>query len=111
MSPERILSVQSHVVFGYVGGRAAVFPLQCLGFDVDVSKSPVKSRHCRHIKRSLSLLQVVNTVNFSNHSGVFKFAGMSHLPGLIDYCAERQAMDVWVAPKPPLQSSKQCSKH
>lgn len=34
---ERILSVQSHVVFGYVGGKAAVFPLQCLGYDVDVS--------------------------------------------------------------------------
>ena len=29
--------VQSHVTFGYVGGKAAVFPLQCLGFDVDVS--------------------------------------------------------------------------
>jgi hypothetical protein len=34
---ERILSIQSHVVFGYVGGRAAVFPLECLGYDVDVS--------------------------------------------------------------------------
>lgn len=32
----RILSVQSHVAFGYVGGKAAVFPLQCLGYDVDV---------------------------------------------------------------------------
>ncbi|KAF8202356.1 bud site selection protein 16 [Pholiota molesta] len=44
---ERVLSIQSHVVFGYVGGKAAVFPLQLLGYDVDV----------------------VNTVNFSNHSG------------------------------------------
>nr|GAT56618.1 predicted protein [Mycena chlorophos] len=43
----RVLSIQSHVVFGYVGGKAAVFPLQCLGYDVDV----------------------VNTVHFSNHSG------------------------------------------
>lgn len=33
----RVLSIQSHVAFGYVGGKAAVFPLQCLGFDVDVS--------------------------------------------------------------------------
>jgi pyridoxine kinase len=32
----RVLSIQSHVVFGYVGGKAAVFPLQCLGYDVDV---------------------------------------------------------------------------
>lgn len=33
---ERVLSIQSHVTYGYVGGKAAVFPLQCLGFDVDV---------------------------------------------------------------------------
>jgi len=38
MVADRILSIQSHVVFGYVGGKAAVFPLQCLGYDVDVSK-------------------------------------------------------------------------
>ncbi|TFY51006.1 hypothetical protein EVJ58_g10785 [Rhodofomes roseus] len=49
----RILSIQSHVAFGYVGGKAAVFPLQCLGYDVDV----------------------VNTVNFSNHSGYGRFGG------------------------------------
>lgn len=35
---ERVLSVQSHVAFGYVGGKAAVFPLQCLGYDVDVCR-------------------------------------------------------------------------
>ncbi|PPQ70846.1 hypothetical protein CVT24_001053 [Panaeolus cyanescens] len=50
---ERILSIQSHVVFGYVGGKAAVFPLQLLGYDVDV----------------------VNTVNFSNHSGYGRSGG------------------------------------
>ncbi|CCM01328.1 uncharacterized protein FIBRA_03377 [Fibroporia radiculosa] len=49
----RILSIQSHVSFGYVGGKAAVFPLQCLGYDVDV----------------------INTVNFSNHSGYGRFGG------------------------------------
>jgi hypothetical protein len=43
----RVLSIQSHVVSGYVGNRCAVFPLQLLGFDVDF----------------------VNTVNFSNHTG------------------------------------------
>ncbi len=36
-SSGRILSIQSHVAYGYVGGKAAVFPLQCLGYDVDVS--------------------------------------------------------------------------
>jgi len=44
---KRILSVQSHVVSGYVGNRAAVFPLQLLGFDVDV----------------------INSLQFSNHTG------------------------------------------
>ena len=37
LASDRILSVQSHVAFGYVGGKAAVFPLQCMGYDVDVS--------------------------------------------------------------------------
>ncbi|KZV88212.1 Ribokinase-like protein [Exidia glandulosa HHB12029] len=51
--PRRVLSIQSHVVSGYVGGKAAVFPMQLLGWDVDV----------------------VNTVNFSNHSGYGRFGG------------------------------------
>ncbi|KAK8864530.1 pyridoxal kinase [Kwoniella newhampshirensis] len=45
--PGRVLSIQSHVVSGYVGNRAATFPLQTLGYDVDV----------------------INTVQFSNHTG------------------------------------------
>ncbi|KAB5591580.1 Pyridoxal kinase [Ceratobasidium theobromae] len=44
---KRVLSIQSHVVHGYVGNKAATFPLQLLGWDVDV----------------------INTVQFSNHSG------------------------------------------
>ncbi|TPX60562.1 pyridoxal kinase [Powellomyces hirtus] len=43
----RVLSIQSHVVHGYVGNKAATFPLQCLGYDVDP----------------------INAVHFSNHSG------------------------------------------
>eukprot|EP00560_Eucampia_antarctica_P008933 CAMPEP_0197825300 /NCGR_PEP_ID=MMETSP1437-20131217/2396_1 /TAXON_ID=49252 ORGANISM="Eucampia antarctica, Strain CCMP1452" /NCGR_SAMPLE_ID=MMETSP1437 /ASSEMBLY_ACC=CAM_ASM_001096 /LENGTH=351 /DNA_ID=CAMNT_0043425229 /DNA_START=1 /DNA_END=1056 /DNA_ORIENTATION=+ len=46
-SQQRVLSIQSHVVSGYVGNKAAVFPLQLLGFDVDF----------------------VNSVHFSNHTG------------------------------------------
>lgn len=42
-----VLSVQSHVSHGYVGGKAATFPLQYLGWDVDN----------------------INSVNFSNHTG------------------------------------------
>jgi pyridoxine kinase len=42
-----ILSIQSSVAYGHVGNGAAVFPLQCLGFEV----------------------WPVNTVRFSNHPG------------------------------------------
>ncbi len=50
---KRILSIQSHVVHGYVGNRAATFPLQFLGWDVDA----------------------LNTVQFSNHPAYGKFKG------------------------------------
>lgn len=43
----RVLSIQSHVVHGYVGNKAAVLPLQLNGYDVDA----------------------INTVQFSNHTG------------------------------------------
>lgn len=49
----RVLSVQSHVAHGYVGGKAAVFPLQTQGWEVDN----------------------VNTVNFSNHTGYGSYKG------------------------------------
>jgi pyridoxine kinase len=42
-----VLSIQSHVVHGYVGNRSATFPLQVLGFEVDQ----------------------INSVQFSNHTG------------------------------------------
>ncbi|KAL3904463.1 MAG: hypothetical protein SGILL_010059 [Bacillariaceae sp.] len=50
-TPPRILSIQSHVVHGYVGNKAAVFPLQLLGFDVDF----------------------INSVHFSSHTGYAHF--------------------------------------
>jgi hypothetical protein len=43
LSP-RVLSIQSSVVHGYVGNKAAVFPLQLLGFDVD----PIHSVQVRY---------------------------------------------------------------
>lgn len=50
-----LLSIQSHVAHGYVGGKAAIFPLQCQGWNVDN----------------------VNTVEFSNHTGYGAFDGSS----------------------------------
>lgn len=49
----KLLSIQSHVVHGYVGNRAATFPLQYRGWDVDA----------------------FNTVQFSNHPGYGTFRG------------------------------------
>lgn len=49
----RVLSIQSHVVRGYVGNRSAVFPLQLLDFEVDY----------------------INSVQFSNHTGYPNWGG------------------------------------
>jgi pyridoxine kinase len=48
-----VLSIQSHVVYGYAGNSAAVFPLQRLGREV----------------------WAVNTVEFSNHTGYGSWRG------------------------------------
>mmetsp|Transcript_23168 Transcript_23168/g.38123 ORF Transcript_23168/g.38123 Transcript_23168/m.38123 type:complete len:297 (+) Transcript_23168:175-1065(+) len=54
VTPEaRVLSIQSHVVRGYVGNKSAVFPLQVLGFEVDA----------------------INSVQFSNHTGYQSWTG------------------------------------
>lgn len=53
MGELRVLSIQSHVVSGYVGNKSAVFPLQILGYEVDS----------------------INSVQFSNHTGYDLFCG------------------------------------
>ncbi|SCW00318.1 LAFE_0C01508g1_1 [Lachancea fermentati] len=50
---KKVLSIQSHVVHGYVGNKAATFPLQYRGWDVDA----------------------LNTVQFSNHPAYGHFRG------------------------------------
>ena len=50
---KNVLSIQSHVAYGYVGNRAAIFPLQRLGLDASA----------------------INTVQFSNHTGYGKWTG------------------------------------
>lgn len=56
-----ILSIQSHVAYGYVGNRAAAFPLQRMGCDV----------------------MAVNTVQFSNHTGYGEARGHVFTPEAI----------------------------
>lgn len=60
----RFLSVQSHVVSGYCGNKSATFPLQVMGFEVDVINSVQLSNHTQykltrgHIFRSQDLEQL-----------------------------------------------------
>nr|CAG4643339.1 EOG090X09AY [Ilyocryptus agilis] len=49
----RVLSIQSHVVNGYVGNKSAIFPLQVLGLEVSS----------------------INSVEFSNHTGYGQWKG------------------------------------
>ncbi|EAX09476.1 pyridoxal kinase [Homo sapiens] len=51
----RVLSIQSHVIRGYVGNRAATFPLQVLGFEIDAVNSVQFSNHTE--TRSVSVAQ------------------------------------------------------
>lgn len=66
-----ILSIQSHVAYGYVGNRSAAFPLELLGHDV----------------------WMVNTVQYSNHTGYGSWKGEAfgaeHVDAVIEGVAER----------------------
>lgn len=70
----QILSIQSHVAFGYVGNSAAVFPLQRLGHEV----------------------WPVLTVTFSNHTGYGEWRGpvipADDVAAVIDGIDERGAL-------------------
>lgn len=71
---QNILSIQSWVSFGHVGNAAATFPLQRMGFNV----------------------WVVNTVQFSNHTGYGKWKGMvfppEHVREIIEGISERTSL-------------------
>lgn len=68
----KVLSIQSHVVHGYVGNRSCVFPLQRLGFDVDFINSVQFSNHTglrdRHmLTRMAALLAVPYVLQLTRH--------------------------------------------
>lgn len=71
-----IISIQSHVAYGYVGNKAAVYPLQAMGYDV-----------CP-----------INTVQFSNHTGYQSWRGeifsKEHIAAIVNGLEE-----LGVAPK------------
>jgi len=61
-SVKRVLSIQSHVVSGYVGNKCAVFPLQVMGFEVDAINSVQLSNHTGY---KTFYGQILNENNFS----------------------------------------------
>ncbi|MDR3334331.1 MAG: pyridoxal kinase PdxY [Treponema sp.] len=70
-----VLSIQSHVVYGYAGNTAAVFPMQRLGREV----------------------WAVNTVEFSNHTGYDAWQGQvlgaALVKDLVQGLAERKVLE------------------
>jgi len=74
-----VLSIQSHVAYGYVGNKAATFPLQSMGYDV----------------------WPVNTVQFSNHTGYGKWQGTifssEHIKSVIQGIEDLEVADKCVA--------------
>ena len=84
-APSRVLTIQSHTVRGYVGNKAAVFPLQLLGAPpprVAAAAQPRGSACARkgcvaalraltRRRRARAGLEVdaINSVQFSNHTG------------------------------------------
>ncbi|MEI8055642.1 MAG: pyridoxal kinase [bacterium] len=74
-----VLSIQSHVAYGYVGNKAATFPLQSMGYDV----------------------WPVNTVQFSNHTGYGKWQGTvfesKHIKNIIQGIEDLGVADKCVA--------------
>lgn len=61
-----VLSIQSHVAFGYAGNKAAIFPLQRLGHEVSF----------------------INILQYSNHTGYDHYTGRSFSPAHLDELLE-----------------------
>lgn len=61
----RVLSIQSHVVHGFVGNKAATFPLQAMGINVDaintitLSNRPDYSNSCKGFRLESSQFQSI----------------------------------------------------
>ncbi|KAK7063279.1 hypothetical protein SK128_022569 [Halocaridina rubra] len=72
----RVLSIQSHVVSGYVGNKSACFPLQVLGFEVDTINSVQFSNHTgyKHVKgQVLDDIQLGDLIEGLKLNGIDKY--------------------------------------
>lgn len=83
----RILSIQSHVVAGYVGNKAVTFPLQLLGFEVDGINSVQFSNHthykvCKGNAMEVKELDQLMKGIHDNHLNIYSHV----LTGFIETC-------------------------
>lgn len=76
----RVLSIQSHVVSGYVGNKSATFPLQIHGFDVDTINSVQLSNHTgyKHCKG-----QILNSTELQELYEGLQLNGINHYSHLL----------------------------
>ncbi|XP_071393165.1 pyridoxal (pyridoxine, vitamin B6) kinase b isoform X1 [Centroberyx affinis] len=81
----RVLSIQSHVVRGYVGNKSASFPLQVLGFEVDSINSVQFSNHtvCVNLQVLYSSILSSPLLSLSLSLSLFLSAGYSHWKGQV----------------------------
>lgn len=75
----RLLATQSHVVHGYVGNKAATFPLQCLGWDVDCCNSVQFSNHTGY-----GMKRVFGNITKENDLGTLLGGVFSNFPNDYD---------------------------
>ena len=75
----RVLSIQSSVVYGYVGNKASVFPLQLLGFDVDPIHTCQLSNHTgykTHTGRRTTAEELTDLITGLTANGMIKEYGL-----------------------------------
>ncbi|XP_038044216.1 pyridoxal kinase-like [Patiria miniata] len=81
VQPERrVLSIQSHVVSGYVGNKSATFPMQVHGYEVDTINSV---QLCSHTGYKVFQGQVLNANELRSLSDGLKANDINHYSHLL----------------------------
>lgn len=65
----RVLSIQSHVVHGYVGNKSATFPLQVSKYCNNIYMKSLNKLYIYLVKVLGFEVDAINSVQFSNHTG------------------------------------------
>lgn len=104
---KRVLSIQSHVVWGYVGNKAATFPLQVLGYDVDAVNSVQFSNHTGELVRGMLIALSASARRWRAVWNLIYWAvrgSAGALASALVHCAHARLSCVPLLSVPPLQS-------